>query len=209
VYLAALVRSCQFQSGCNPNNIVYTTGLGANTVKHPLHLDSRSSGQSVPVGLTTFGNVDYWNNKGGFWDWPITSKLKDPMACWPNPYDWPLTEAYFDIFLFVSMNEFVVDTWAPNVLVWGYLAARAPTADAAVRGRVTAAKATDIAKQAIAEHNVGYYKAGKITVKREKGRICVTFPTRPLGPNVRGADYAAKVYVDAESGKVLEIWGGR
>jgi endoglucanase len=126
-YLAALVRSCQFQSGCNPNNIVYTTGLGANPVKNPLHLDSRSSGQAVPVGLTTFGNVDYWNNKGGFWDWPITSKLKDPMACWPNPYDWPLTEAYFDIFLFVSMNEFVVDTWAPNVLVWGYLAARAPS----------------------------------------------------------------------------------
>lgn len=123
-YLAALVRSCQFQSGCNPNNIVYTTGLGTNPVQHPLHLDSRSSGQAVPVGLTTFGNVDYWNNKGGFWDWPITSKLKDPLACWPNPYDWPLTEAYFDIFLFVSMDEFVVDTWAPNVLVWGYLAAR-------------------------------------------------------------------------------------
>jgi endoglucanase len=123
-YLAALVRSCQFQSGCNPNNIVYTSGLGANPVRHPLHLDSRSSGQAVPVGLTTFGNVDYWNHKGGFWDWPITSKLKDPLACWPNPYDWPLTEAYFDIFLFVSMNEFVVDAWAPNVLVWGYLASR-------------------------------------------------------------------------------------
>jgi endoglucanase len=125
-YLAALVRSCQFQSGCNPNNIVYTSGLGANPVKHPLHLDSRSTGQPPPVGLTTFGNVDYWNNRGGFWDWPVTTNLVKPEVCWPNPYDWPLTEAYFDIFLFVSMDEFTVDTWAPNVLVWGYLAARAP-----------------------------------------------------------------------------------
>ncbi len=123
-YLRGVVQSCQFQSGCNPNNIVYTTGLGANPVKHPLHLDSRSSGQPAPVGFTVFGNVDYWNWKGGFWDWPISGNLNKPGICWPNPYDWPLTEAYFDIFLFVSMNEFVVDTWAPNVFVWGYLSAR-------------------------------------------------------------------------------------
>ena len=122
-YLKGVLQSCQFQSGCNPNNIVYTTGLGANPVKHPLHLDSRSSGQAPPVGLTTFGNLDYWNWKGGFWDWPIPLYLSKPAICWPNPYDWPITEAYFDIFLFVSMNEFVVDTWAPNVFVWGYLSA--------------------------------------------------------------------------------------
>ncbi|HCE46218.1 MAG TPA: hypothetical protein DET40_21955 [Lentisphaeria bacterium] len=123
-YLRGAVQSCQFQSGCNPNNLVYTTGLGANPVKHPLHLDSRSSGQPVPAGFTVFGNIDYWNWKGGFFDWPIAQHLSKPNVCWPNPYDWPLTEAYFDIFLFVSMNEFVVDTWAPNVFVWGYLSAR-------------------------------------------------------------------------------------
>ncbi|HBC87822.1 MAG TPA: hypothetical protein DCZ94_12780 [Lentisphaeria bacterium] len=123
-YLKGVLQSCQFQSGCNPNNIVYTTGLGANPVKNPLHLDSRSSGQQAPAGLTVFGNVDYWNNKGGFWDWPIPLYFSKPNNCWPNPYDWPLTEAYFDVFLFVSMNEFVVDTWASNVFVWGYLSAR-------------------------------------------------------------------------------------
>jgi endoglucanase len=123
-YLQGVLQSCQFQSGCNPNNIVYTTGLGANPVKHPLHLDSRSSGQPPPVGLTVFGNVDYWNLKGEFYDWPIRLYLSKPNICWPNPYDWPLTEAYFDIFLFASMDEFVVDTWAPNVFVWGFLAAR-------------------------------------------------------------------------------------
>ena len=123
-YLKATLQSCLFQSGCNPNNIVYTTGLGANPVKHPLHLDSRSSGQQPPEGLTVFGNLDYWHWKGGFWDWPIPLYFNNPKNCWPNPYDWPLTEAFFDVFLFVSMNEFTVDTWAPNVFVWGYLAAR-------------------------------------------------------------------------------------
>jgi len=122
-YLAGAVRSCQFLSGCNPNNLVYTSGLGANPVRHPLHLDSRSSGQPPPDGLTTFGNVDYWHQKGEFFTWPLAF-ISKPQACYPNPYEWPLLEAYFDVGLYVSMNEFVVDAWTPNVLVWGYLAAR-------------------------------------------------------------------------------------
>ena len=125
-YLAGTVRSCLFQSGCNPNNLVYTTGLGSNPVRHPLHVDSRNTGQAPPEGLTVFGNLDYWQWKGGFWDWPVAF-LNKPATCWPNAYDWPLTEAYFDLHLFVSQNEFVIDTWTPNVFVWGYLAARKPT----------------------------------------------------------------------------------
>lgn len=123
-YLADVVRSTQFQSGCNPNNLVYTTGLGVNAVRHPLHVDARQTGQAMPEGLTVFGNVDYWNWKGGFWDWPIKF-INKPATLWPDAYAWPLTEAYFDINMFVSQNEFVIDTWAPNVFVWGYLAAQA------------------------------------------------------------------------------------
>jgi len=122
-YLQGAVRSCLFQSGCNPNNVVYTTGLGVNPIQHPLHVDSRNTGQPPPEGLTAFGNIDYWNWKGGFWDWPVAF-LNKPEYCWPNAYAWPLTEAYFDVFWFVSANEFVIDTWTPNVFVWGYLAAR-------------------------------------------------------------------------------------
>ena len=124
-YLEGALRSCLFGAGCNPNNLVYTTGLGANPVRHPLHVDSRNTGQPAPEGLTVFGNLDYWNNKGGFYDWPV-QYLNRPSVTWPDAYQWPLTEAYFDIHLFVSQNEFVVDTWAPNVFVWGYLAARKP-----------------------------------------------------------------------------------
>lgn len=122
-YLTGAVKSCLFGLGANPNNIVYTTGLGANPVKNPLHLDSRFSGQPAPEGFTVFGNFDYWHNKEQFFSWPLTF-VSQPGAAYPLPTDWPLSEAYFDIAFFVAMNEYVMETWAPTVLVWGYLAAR-------------------------------------------------------------------------------------
>lgn len=122
-YLLGAVQSCQFQAGCNPNNLVYTSGLGANPVKVPLELDARSSGQAVPSGLTVFGNSDYFNWRNSFWDINLRFVNK-PEFIWPDAYSWPLTEAYFDVWVLVSANEYVIDTWAPNVLVWGYLAAR-------------------------------------------------------------------------------------
>ncbi len=122
-YLKGAIQSCQFQTGCNPANLVYTTGLGSRPVRHPLHLDSRSTGQPAPVGLTVFGNADIWNFRGSFWDINLQFVNK-PENLWPNAYDWPLPETYFDVWLLVSTNEFVIDTWQQNVFVWGYLAAR-------------------------------------------------------------------------------------
>lgn len=122
-YLAGAIQSCQFGLGCNPGNIVYTTGLGSNPVRNPLHLDARSSGQAVPPGLTVFGNSDFWNFRNSFWDLNLKYANK-PDQLWPDAYDWPLPEAYFDVWLLVSTNEFVIDTWQQNVFVWGHLAAR-------------------------------------------------------------------------------------
>jgi endoglucanase len=122
-YLEGAVRSCLFQSGCNPNNLVYTTGLGANPVKVPLEVDARAMGQAVPVGLTVFGNTDYFNWPNSFWDMNLRFVNK-PEFIWPDAKSWPLSEAYFDTWVLVSANEYVIDTWWPNVLVWGCLAAR-------------------------------------------------------------------------------------
>ena len=121
-YLAGTVQACQFGLGANPGNLVYTTGLGSNPYKHPLHLDSRRSGQSAPVGFTPFANIDFSQWHDNFTTWPITYHLN--ALCTPQPFDWPTTEAFFDIFLYPAMTEFTVDRWAPNVFVWGYLAAR-------------------------------------------------------------------------------------
>jgi endoglucanase len=120
-YLAGAVQATQFQSGCNPNNMTYTSGLGKNPPLHPLLLDTRRTGQPAPTGLTVYGNWDR-NDMADFSEWVYTYFLN--TACTPAPKDWPLTESYFDIFLFPSTNEFTVDLWDKNIYVWGYLAAR-------------------------------------------------------------------------------------
>lgn len=122
-YLEGAIQSCQFGMGCNPGNLVYTTGMGSNPIKNPLQLDARSSGQPAPVGLTSFGNSDIWNFRGSFWDINMQFVNK-PEQLWPDVYSWPLQEAYFDVWILVSTNEFVIDTWQQNVFVWGYLAAQ-------------------------------------------------------------------------------------
>ena len=121
-YLAGAVQACQFGTGANPGNLVYTTGLGSNPYKHPLHLDSRHTGQPAPVGFTPYGNVDLSQWHDNFTTWPITYYLGAVTV--PDAYTWPTTEAFFDVYLYPAMTEFTVDAWAPNVYVWGYLAAR-------------------------------------------------------------------------------------
>lgn len=123
-YLAGAIGTSQFSGGANPNNLVYTTGLGANPVKHILNLDSRFTGQPVPAGLTPYGNVDLTRWGDQTWiTWPITyffGKLSQPA-----PAEWPTSEAYFDVFFMPGENEFTMDqTMGYNAYVWGYLAAR-------------------------------------------------------------------------------------
>ncbi|MBC7808639.1 MAG: glycoside hydrolase family 9 protein, partial [Akkermansiaceae bacterium] len=122
-YLAGAVQACAFAAGGNPSNITYTTGVGANPVKHPFHIDSRATGQAPPEGITVYGNFDWPNWPDQQWAlWPMQYSLGP--NCKPNAYEWPVPEAYFDIYLYPATNEFVVDAWTPNVYVWGYLAAR-------------------------------------------------------------------------------------
>ena len=122
-YLAGVVQSTQFSSGANPGNHTYTTGVGANPIKHPLHLDSRRTGQPTPEGFTTYGNYDWENWNNSFGTWPLVAGVAD--GCKPNAYEWPMQERYFDIFLYPAQTEWTIDqTFGPNAYVWGYLAAR-------------------------------------------------------------------------------------
>ena len=122
-YLAGLNAACAFASGANPGNLTYTTGVGKNPPLHPLLLDARRSGQTSPEGITVYGNVDFNNWTDSFWTWPMTYYLN--TACTPPAKDWPITEAYFDIFLYPATNEFTMNqTMGPNAYLWGYLAAR-------------------------------------------------------------------------------------
>ena len=122
-YLAGAVAACSFASGGNPANITYTTGVGANPVKHPFEIDYRATGQAPPDGLTVYGNFDWPRWPDQQWAlWPMQYTLGP--RCKPSAYEWPVPEGYFDIFLYPATNEYTVDAWTPNVYVWGYLAAR-------------------------------------------------------------------------------------
>ena len=122
-YLRALVLACQTGGGANPVNICYTTGLGQDWPQHPTHVDSQVSGQPPPPGLTVFGPV---NPAQMSQDW--AHDLID-RTCYPPSRDWPIIEAYFDVFWYPLMCEFTVHSpMAVNAYTWGYLAA-GPSAD--------------------------------------------------------------------------------
>jgi endoglucanase len=121
-YLAGALQACLFPAGANPSNLVYTTGVGANPVRHVLNLDALATGQPTPAGLTPYGIIDLkqWHDDGI--TWPFTWFLG--KACEPSAFEWPTTESYFDVRLLIMENEFCIDqTMGPNAYVWGYLAA--------------------------------------------------------------------------------------
>ena len=102
-------------------NLCLTTGLGSNCVQNALHEDSRHTGQAAPVGISVFGpselslNLEAGSN--------LEYKLK--KECTPDIWEWPSAESYFDIFWFVSQNEYVIDRpLGQTAYIWGYLASR-------------------------------------------------------------------------------------
>lgn len=103
-YQVGLLRAAQMQFGANPLNMSYTTGLGPRSPRHPLHLDSRHTGQAPPPGLTVFGPQYMPDAKNDF-----AFKLAAPHT-YPALETWPAMEAYFDLFWWPSMNEFTVQS---------------------------------------------------------------------------------------------------
>jgi endoglucanase len=120
-YLTLGLRATQFSSGANPDNLVFTTGLGANPVRNALKLDAQSTGQPVPEGITVYGIEDHVNFPCG-WSYWILGTLDLTLS--PKYAKWPVTESYVDAVFFVCQNEFTTDIWDESLWAWGYLAAR-------------------------------------------------------------------------------------
>ena len=120
-YLKTIVRSALFSAGANPMNLCLTTGLGINNVIHPLHIDSRNTGQDAPVGITVCGPCEV-----AVYGKPTTKEGRRVAAeCTPAAVSWPSAESYFDVYRWASMNEYTVDgNMGPTAYIWGYLAAR-------------------------------------------------------------------------------------
>jgi len=121
-YLKTILRSGLYTAGANPLNMCMTTGLGENPVKNPLHEDTRHNGQPCPIGITVFGPCELQSSDaraGG----DLEKRLNS--TSYPAVSTWPTSEAYFDVFWFVSQNEFVVNLpMGPTEYIWGYLASR-------------------------------------------------------------------------------------
>ena len=63
-YLAGAIRAWQLSAGANPDNQALTIGLGENSVRFPLHIDSWLTGQAAPRGITVHGISDPAENYG-------------------------------------------------------------------------------------------------------------------------------------------------
>ena len=120
-YLKTLLRSALFSAGANPMNLCLTTGLGENCVRHPLHEDSRHTGQPAPIGISVCGPGEI----------PVFAKPGSDMErrlnaeCTPAGVKWPSAESYFDLYGWDLQNEYVVDrNLGPSAYIWGYLASR-------------------------------------------------------------------------------------
>ncbi len=120
-YLGGTVRSANFAAGCNPDNRALTTGIGHDPVRWPLHNDSRISGQRAPRGITVCGQSDP-AERYEFENWAHIWIFRKTMT--PDSRTWPAYEAYSDIAVLPSMNEYTIVAILHNAYTWGILAAR-------------------------------------------------------------------------------------
>lgn len=121
-YLAGIVQACLFAGGANPVNATFTVGVGTEWPHNPLKVDARLSGQPTPLGQTVYGPCDYLNWSDDFHTWPMKQLLS--QASTPGPYEWPVPESFYDIWIYVAQDEYTVEGFGQNAYVWGYLAAR-------------------------------------------------------------------------------------
>lgn len=118
-YLKAAILASQFSAGANPDNLVYTTGLGHRSPQHPLILNQRVTAQPPPPGITVYGPLDALN----FEDYWVFSRLGDTV--FPNISETPTAESYLDIFHYPAVTEFTIhQTLGLTAYTWGYLSAR-------------------------------------------------------------------------------------
>ncbi|MFW5864175.1 MAG: glycoside hydrolase family 9 protein [bacterium] len=118
-YLKGVLYATQFGRGANADNMCYTTGVGQNWPKHPLHVDTRYSPQGPPKGLTVFGPTDLVQYMKPY------QRSFFPKHMYPTIEEWPPLESFLDVDHYPAICEYTVQrTIGPNAYIWGFLAAR-------------------------------------------------------------------------------------
>lgn len=120
-FLAGALHAAHYSAGANPLNQTFTTGVGHDFPRHPLHIDSRMSGKEPPDGITVYGPSDPAANYG-FNEWVHRWHLGGMV---PPSRTWPAAESCVDIFLWPAQSEYTVhQTFRPTAYAWGFLASR-------------------------------------------------------------------------------------
>lgn len=123
-FLRGALHAAHFSAGANPLNKTFTTGVGHDFPRNPLHIDSRMSGKAAPDGITIYGPMDPAADYG-FNEWVHKWHLGDMH---PPSRTWPAAEWHVDIFLWPAMSEYTVhQTFRPTAYAWGFLASRNTT----------------------------------------------------------------------------------
>jgi endoglucanase len=120
-FLRGALHAAHFSAGANPLNQTFTTGVGHHWPQHPLHIDSRVSGQIPPAGLTIYGPMD------AAADFPFNAWVHEHhlTAMTPPSRTWPAAEWHVDMFRWPAMSEYTIhQTFRPTAYYWGYLASR-------------------------------------------------------------------------------------
>ena len=132
-YLEALHAGTQFGLGANPDNFVYTTGLGTKRLEWVLHEDALKTGRKAPPGITVYGAFDMHADYISQTPWWLISLDKfavDEEKIEPAFFDWPVLESYIDMWNMLSQNEYT--PWQCMVrpgYTWSYLAAQTAKSD--------------------------------------------------------------------------------
>jgi endoglucanase len=122
-FLEGALRAAQYGAGANPMNMVMTSGLGHKAVENLLVVDAGRMGRKTPPGITVYGPMDLQFSPAPAW--VTTWKLIPHVNVEPPIQEWPVTEAYWDIFSWPMMCEYTVHQGMPETLfVWGCLASR-------------------------------------------------------------------------------------
>lgn len=115
-YLDGIMSDAQYGLGANPNNLVYTTGLGQNSVQEITHVDATSLG-GTPVGISVFGNYDRTSFGDQYWLNYLDPDMRAQYLATP------VDETFLGFNRAAQVAEYSIGgTMGPNIFVWGYLA---------------------------------------------------------------------------------------
>jgi endoglucanase len=114
-----MVLAAQMGLGANPNNVVYTSGLGRNPMRNVFYHDTLCQGIAFPAGLVAFGPVNPATSTTGMF-----SQIEAVAAFFvPAHAAWPQTEFCVDTGRVHVIDEHTPDaTSGQATYLWGSLA---------------------------------------------------------------------------------------